>query len=329
VAVVEAVVVVEVAVGGDRMRGLGRLFAVVLVVAGLLVRPVQAATPQSTYATPDAAVTALVAALKTHNPTAIGAVLGPGSEALVSSGDRVKDRQENQRFLDAYAEHHALVADGTDQMVLHVGQNDWPMPIPLVQHNGRWHFDSHEGAQQIVDRRIGRNEIAAIRVCLAYVDAQKAYFDLFKQATGAGAYAQRLVSTPGNYDGLYWPSVTGIPESPLTPLLESAVDEGYPGEVAAGKSVPYQGYFYRVLTRQGTSAPGGARSYIQNGKMVGGFALLAWPAIYGASGVMTFIVNQDGVVFQDDLGRDTAARAARITAFDPGLDWTRIDVSRQ
>ena len=264
-----------------------------------------------------------------HDPAAIGSILGPGSEALVRSGDPVKDRQENQHFLDNYAAQHTLVAAGADRMVLHIGKNDWPMPIPLVRRNGLWRFDSGSGAQEVVNRRIGRNEIAAIRFCLAYVDAQKAYFDLFKQATGSGAYAQRLVSTAGNYDGLYWPSVAGIPESPLTPVVASAVEEGYPGQAEAGKAVPYQGYFYRILTRQGASAPGGTKSYMQGKKMVDGFALIAWPAIYGAGGIMTFIVDQDGVVFQDDLGHNTAKRAAAITAFDPGLDWARIDVSGQ
>jgi hypothetical protein len=275
---------------------------------------------------PDDAVAALVGALQSDDREALANVLGPGSEKLVRSGDPVKDHQEAQRFLDAYGERHTLVPEGQDRISLHVGANDWPLPIPLVRHEGEWVFESHEGAQEIVDRRIGRNEIAAIRFALAYVDAQHAYFDLFKEVTGKGRYAMRLVSTPGNYDGLYWPSNPGIPESPLGPLVQSAVEEGYPGQTEAGKQIPYQGYYYRVLTGQGPDAPGGAKSYMQDGLMTGGFGLIAWPATYGASGIMTFVVDQDGVVFQRDLGAETGTRAAAIKSFDPRLDWARVVV---
>ena len=285
-------------------------------------RPAQAA-----FATADEAVSALVDALQRHDRVAVAKILGPGSEALLQSGDATKDDQERRRFLDAFAAHHTLSADGTDRMTLQIGPDNWPMPIPLVQRNGMWRFDSREGAQEIVNRRIGRNEIAAIRFCLAYVDAQRAYFDLFKQATGVGVYARLLVSTPGNYDGLYWPSAAGVPESPLTPLVQSAIEEGYPDQIESGKRVPYQGYFYRILTAQGADAAGGSKSYIQDGKLTAGFALVAWPATYGASGVMTFIVNQDSVVFQDDLGPDTAARVPAIKAFDPSLDWATVTIS--
>jgi hypothetical protein len=315
---------------GDRMVRTIRLVAQAVAVIGALASaPTLAAAPQPGFNSPDEAVAALVQALQSRDPASVGTVLGPGSEALVRSGDPVKDHQEAQTFLDAYAAHHALAPDGPARMVLHVGTNDWPMPIPLVEQNGAWRFDSHAGAQQIIDRRIGRNEIAAIRFCLAYVDAQKAYFDLFQQVTGAGTYAQRLVSTSGNYDGLYWPSAADIPDSPLAALVASAVQEGYPGEIEAGKPVPYEGYYYRILTAQGPNAPGGSRSYLRGGRMVEGFGLIAWPATYGASGIMTFIVDQDGIVFQQDLGRNTTARSASIKAFDSGLEWTRVDVGTQ
>ncbi|MBN9560014.1 MAG: DUF2950 domain-containing protein [Alphaproteobacteria bacterium] len=271
----------------------------------------------------------MVGALRSDDREALANVLGPGSENLVHSGDPVKDHQEAQRFLDAYGERHTLVPEGQDRISLHVGANDWPLPIPLVRHDGKWVFESHEGAQEIVDRRIGRNEIAAIRFALAYVDAQRAYFDLFKDVTGKGRYAMRLASTPGNYDGLYWPPNPGIPESPFGPLVQSAVEEGYPGQVEAGKQIPYQGYYYRVLTGQGPNSPGGARSYMHGGLMTGGFGLIAWPATYDASGIMTFVVDQDGVVFQRDLGADTGARASAIKSFDPGLDWTRVVVGSE
>lgn len=308
--------------------GRGTRRACAVAIAMLLAQgPVHgASSPARSFSSPDDAVAALVAALQMHDPAKVEAVLGPGSENLVRSGDPVKDREESDHFLAAYAQHHALSPDG-DQMVLHVGADDWPLPIPLVQRSGAWHFDSREGAQAIIDRRIGRNEAAAIRFCLTYVDAQKAYFDLLKEATGSGAYAQRLVSTAGNYDGLYWPPVAGIPESPLTSLVQSAVAEGYPGEIEAGHPIPYQGYFFRILTAQGADAPGGAKSYLRDGKLVGGFALLARPAVYGASGVMTFIVDQDGIVFQRDLGPGTQKQVQAIKAFDPSLAWARVDVN--
>ncbi len=288
--------------------------------------PPASSTEQTGFKTPDDAVAALVGALQSDDREALANVLGPGSENLVRSGDPVKDHQEAQRFLDAYAEHHTLIPEGQDRLSLHVGANDWPLPIPLVRRDGGWAFELQAGAQEIVDRRIGRNEIAAIRFALAYVDAQRAYFDLFKEVTGKGRYAMRLASTPGNYDGLYWPSETGIPESPLGPLVQSAVEEGYPGQVEAGKRIPYQGYYYRVLTAQGPNAPGGAKSYMQGNLMTGGFGLIAWPATYGASGIMTFVVNQAGVVFQRDLGAETGTHAAAIRSFDPGLDWARVVV---
>jgi hypothetical protein len=291
--------------------------------------PAQAAesAAQATYATPEDAVAALIAAMQTKDPAAIRRVLGPGSEALTRSGDPVQDAEEHTKFLAEYAAKHELAPAGNDGMTLEVGPHDWPLPIPLVRTNGAWHFDSRAGAQELVDRRIGRNEIAAIRVCLAYVDAQQAYFDLFKEYRGTGAYAQLLVSTRGNYDGLYWPPAPGIPESPFGPLVAQAVAEGYPGELEAGKPVPYQGYFYRILKGQGPSAPGGTKSYVHNGRMTGGFALIAWPATYEASGIMTFIVNQDGVVFQKDLGPETRNRAAAIQRFDPDITWARVEVT--
>ena len=291
-----------------------------------LTVPLASAAEQSGFKTPDNAVVALVGALQGDDREALARVLGPGSENLVHSGDPVKDRQEAQRFLDAYGQRHTLVPEGQDRISLRVGADDWPLPIPLVHRNGEWVFDSHEGAQEIVDRRIGRNEIAAIRFALAYVDAQHAYFDLFRDVTGKGRYAMRLVSSPGNYDGLYWPSEPGIPESPLGPLVQSAVEEGYPGHVEARKQIPYQGYYYRVLTGQGPNADGGAKSYMQGGLMTGGFGLIAWPATYGASGIMTFVVDQAGVVFQRDMGAETVERVPAIKSFDPGLDWARVVV---
>jgi Protein of unknown function (DUF2950) len=284
--------------------------------------PPQASAPAigQTYASPEEAVGALVATLRNANPEALRELLGPGSEKLLSSGDQYSDAAERQKFLAAYDESNKLAAAVPDRAILQVGINDWPLPIPLVQADGRWHFDSQAGAQELVDRRIGRNEIAAIRTSLAYVDAQKEYFAL------TGQYAQRLASSPGNHDGLYWPAADGEPESPLAPLMAQAQEEGYPGERVAGKPLPYQGYFFRVLTGQGPSAADGARNYFSGGRMAKGFALIAWPASYGASGIMSFIVNQDGVVFQKDLGPSTAKIATNTKLFDPDLSWARVDV---
>jgi Protein of unknown function (DUF2950) len=214
-------------------------------------------------------------------------------------------------------------------MQLIVGENNWPLPIPIVARNGRWMFDTQAGADEIVDRRIGRNELAAIRTCLAFVDAQHDYFERMRQKTGTGVYADRLASTRGRQDGLYWPEESGVPESPLGPLVETAQAEGYPGVTAGGRRIPYQGYYFRILFAQGPNAPGGASDYRQAGRMTGGFALIAWPASYGASGIMTFLVNQDGTVFQKDLGHDTDRIAARIQRFDPDLSWALVDVKEQ
>ena len=185
---------------------------------------------------------------------------------------------------------------------LNVGPDDWPLPIPIVESNGRWTFDTKAGEQTIVDRRIGRHELRAIRTLLACVDAQHDYFDRAQQASGTGVYATHLFSTPGHQDGLYWPVAAGETESPLAPLVDAAQEAGYPGELVGGNLVPYEGYYFRILTAQGPSGDGGAKSYIQSGRMTGGFALVAWPARFEASGIMTFIIGPDGDVYQKDLG---------------------------
>jgi hypothetical protein len=284
-----------------------------------------AAPGRQTFVTADDAVTALIAALRENDTHALNMVLGPGSGKLINSGDHVTDDQSRSKFLASYDEKHQLVAEGANRMVLHVGPNDWPLPLPVAQADGRWHFDSQLGAQEIVDRRIGENEIAAIRTALAYVDAQKLYFSMASGASVA-EYAQRLISTPDQHDGLYWPAEVGEPDSPLAPLIAQAQDAGEPGEIVSGKQVPYQGYFYRIVKGQGANAPGGATDYVSNGRLTKGFGLVAWPARFGASGIMTFIVDQDGVVFQKDFGDQTDAIASKMKLFDPDLSWARVDV---
>jgi hypothetical protein len=289
----------------------------------------QAAPPTArSFATPEAAASALTDAMRHGDEAALGAVLGPGSAGLVHTGDRVSDEALWQRFLSAYDTKHSIMMDPLGRKVLIVGDNDWPLPIPIVQNNGQWRFDSRIGAQEIVDRRIGRNEIAAIRTVLAYVDAQKRYFALTKQK-GSGEYAQRLVSTPGRHDGLYWPAAAGEPESPLQPLVDQAVEEGYPGADMAHDPLHYQGYYYRILTAQGDDAPGGAVNYLVNGRMIRGFAMIAWPVTYGVSGIMTFEVGPDGIVFQKDLEEATASLAMQTQLFEPDLSWARVDLIQQ
>ena len=277
------------------------------------------ATGQS-YGSAEEAVTALVDALRAGDQKALQSVLGPASAGLISSGDKYSDAAEQQKFLAAYDERHELVSTAPDRKILQVGKDNWPLPMPLAQANGRWQFDLPAGAQELVDRRIGRNEIAAIRTSLAYIDAQKAFF-AFTGRNGQAEYAQRLL-----YDGLYWIPGEGEPDSPLEPLVAQARDEGYPVDRSAAAPRPYHGYLFRILTAQGADTPDGARNYIKNGRMTEGFALIAWPVSYGASGIMSFIVNQDGIVFQSDLGAQTAAIASRVNAFDPDISWAKVEV---
>jgi hypothetical protein len=303
--------------------------AAVLALCGLGSPDAVAAEKQTGFATADEAVGALVTALKANDVAALRRIFGPGSENLINSGDRFADQHRRDLFLTAFGEQHKLVASGDNRMVLDVGKNDWPMPIPLVKEAAAWHFDTAAGSQEIINRRIGRDEISAIRVALVYVDAQKDYFERAKEATGTGEYAQRLVSTAGKHDGLFWPAAAGELESPLAPLVDQAIDEGYPGELVSGKPIPYQGYYFRILKGQGDSAPGGAKEFLGGGKMTGGFALVAWPANYAVSGIMTFIVNQDGIVFQQDLGDRTPALAAAVSRFDPDESWARVDIAEK
>lgn len=282
-----------------------------------------AATGQ-TFATAEEAVVALVDAARANKLDALRAVLGPGSDKLLNSGDSVADSERRRKFVAAYDERHEIAAED-GRMIVKIGSDGWPLPIPLVQADGHWHFDTKAGAQELIDRWIGRNEIAAIRTCLAYVDAQKAFYALAGQ-NGQPQYAQRLLSSPGKYDGLYWPAAEGIPASPLEPLVAQAREEGYPVESGAQGPRPYQGYYFHILAGQGPNSPEGARSYIGNGRMTNGFALIAWPASYGVSGIMSFLVNQGGIVFQKDLGPQTATIAAATKLFDPDLSWARVEV---
>ncbi len=288
-----------------------------------------AALKQRGFASPDDAVTALVDALKANDTKALSAIFGPDSRDLVSSGDPVADKSRREKFVSLYQQKNRLEEVSADKVVLHVGDDDWPFPIPVVKRGDLWQFDPKEGREEILARRIGRNELSVIQVCLAYVDAQREYASKDRQGHGLLEYAQRFGSTPGKHDGLYWKAKEGEEESPLGPLAAKAVRGGYSGEKSGGKPIPYQGYYYKILKGQGKEAPGGAYSYLVNGKMIGGFAMVAYPARYGSSGVMTFIVNHDGIVYQKDLGKNTEATLAKMTLFNPDKTWKRVEVSAE
>ena len=294
----------------------------------LLAALLGAGTPcfgQQKFKSPEEAVDALVGAAKSGNVKAIIAVLGPEGRAVVSSGDPVADATIRQKFVSAYDAKHAIEMEGDGTQALIIGNDDWPFPIPLVNRAGEWRFDTKAGLDEILRRRIGRNELSAIQVCLAYVQAQNEYAALDPARLGRGVYAQRIVSRPGKKDGLYWPNAEGESPSPLGDLAAQASAEGYK---AGSAQIPYHGYYYRILTRQGASAVGGAYDYLVKGKMIGGFALIAFPAEYGNSGIMTFMVNQDGTVYQKDLGPKTAKLARRIDSFAPDATWTKVDASQ-
>jgi hypothetical protein len=279
------------------------------------------ALAQEQFTTPEEAVAALVDAARSGDRKAILAVLGSEGRAIVSSGDPVADKNVREEFVSAYDAKHAIEAEGNGTQTLILGEDDWPFPIPLINNAGRWQFDTAAGRDEILRRRVGRNELSAIQVNLAYVQAQNEYAALDPAGLGRGVYARRIVSRKGKKDGLYWPTAEDEPPSPLGELAAAASTEGYK---AGTKPMPYHGYYYRILTRQGAGAPGGAYDYIVKDKMKGGFALIASPAEYGNSGIMTFMVNHDGKVFQKDLGPKTAKLAGRIDAFAPDETWTEV-----
>jgi Protein of unknown function (DUF2950) len=287
--------------------------------AAVLALAMASANGQQSFKTADEAVGALMSAAKTGDRQAVLSVLGRDGADIVSSGDRVADASARNRVIEAYDDKHQVVMEGTDKAVLILGREDWPFPIPLMRKDGSWRFDTAAGREEILYRRVGRNELSAIQACLAYVDAQQEYAE--RGIAGNGVYAQRIVSQPGNKDGLYWPAQSGEDESPLGELAASAAAEGYR---VGQQRAPYHGYYYKVLTRQGPNAPGGALDYTVRGRMIGGFALVAYPAEYRNSGVMTFLINHRGDVYEKDLGPNTARIAASMTAFNPDNTWRRV-----
>jgi len=299
-----------------------RLHRAVLPAIMALALAGSAAQAQKSFSSPEDAATALATAAKSGSGSAILKVLGRDAEDIVSSGDEVADAETLKRFTTAYDARHSIKADGDKKATLILGNDDFPFPIPLYKTRSGWEFDTAEGGREILYRRIGRNELDAIQTCLAYVDAQNDYAEKDRGA-GAGVYAQRFVSRSGKKDGLFWRD--GGEPSPLGEFAAQASGEGYELE---GKGAPYHGYYFRILKAQGSDAPGGALNYVVKGNMIGGFALIAWPAEYGNSGVMTFLVNHAGVVYQKDLGRRTDFVAKRLILFDPDQTWKKVDAAK-
>ncbi|MEG6508632.1 DUF2950 domain-containing protein [Methyloligella sp. 2.7D] len=281
------------------------------------------ALAQEKFDSPEAAADALVSAAKQADRKAVLDILGPDGRDVVQSGDKVADRNARDAFIAGYEKKHSMHYEGDDTSILIIGEDSWPFPIPIVKKDGEWEFDSAAGLDEILLRRIGRNELSAIQASLAYVAAQNDYAALDIDGKAPPPYAQFLMSAPGKKDGLYWATKDGETPSPLGALFADASAEGYEfGE----EPKPYHGYYYCILTSQGPDAEGGAYDYVVDGRMIGGFALLAYPAAYGNSGIMTFMVNHDGVVFQKDLGEDTDALADKIESFDPDTSWTKVDL---
>jgi hypothetical protein len=297
-----------------------RVFPAAIAIFAMVCLVVPEARAQQRYASPDEAASALAAAVKSGARRDMLRVLGSGGDDIISSGDEVADAESRARFTTAYDARHSIKLDGDKKAVVILGNDDFPFPIPVMKKKAGWEFDTAAGRLEILYRRIGRNELDAIQTCLAFVDAQNEYAEK-DRGQGAGVYAQRIVSSTGNKDGLYWPG----DDSPLGELAAQASAEGY--KVGEGP-IPYHGYYYRILTQQGPNVPGGTLSYVVKGKMIGGFALLAYPAEYGNSGVVTFLVNHSGVVYQKDLGNSTVALVKRMNFFDPDQTWKKVDAAK-
>ena len=280
----------------------------------------KSAAGPAVFASPQEGVDALIAAVRADDAKKLASLFGPGHKDLIDSGDPVADRQSRERFIGWYDAKHSIKMDGEDKAILVVSDDDWPMPIPLVKKANGWSFDAAAGEHEILARRIGRNELDAIQVCLAFIDMERDYAAVDRDGNGYLEYARRWISSPGKHDGLYWPTKEGEPPSPGGPLLAEASVQ-YAGKTGP---TPYHGYFYRILTAQGKNAPGGARNYVVQGKLMGGVALIAYPAKYRSSGVKTFMCNTDGVVYEKDLGSETAATASKISAFDPDKTWEKV-----
>jgi hypothetical protein len=307
----------EFGMNGIIWANLLKVAGVAALLAGIFsIRSVAQQAGQKTFPTAQAASQALVDAVKSNDESTMLQVLGPDGKDIISSGDEVEDAQNRSNFAMRYQEMHRLVKEPNGTTTLYVGSHNWPLPIPLVNKGGTWYFDSTTAKMEILYRRVGRNEISTIRTSQELVAAEKEY-----ATSHNGEYAQKILSDPGQQNGLYWKADNGQPQSPIGPLVASAVAEGYSEKKEGAAATPYRGYLYGVLTQQGSRAPGGAKSYVVNGKMTGGFAFIAFAAEYTSSGVMTFIICPDGVVFRKDLGPNTQKIAKAMKSFNPDSSW--------
>lgn len=308
----------------DRQHLLKLATVAVLVVAGLGFGARSMAQPagQRTFDSPAAAVNAFFAAVRSNDEQALHAILGPDSNRIISSGDAGEDADNRANFVRKYDQMHRLAKEPDGTQTLYVGAENWPMPIPIAQSGHGWYFDTAAGKREILYRRIGRNEISAIRVLEELVAAQKEYLPTYH------AYARRIFSTAGTHDGLYWNAAGAEARSPIGPLVARAVATGDASEHRNVTPIPYRGYYYHMLTSQGSHAPGGAHSYLANGKMTG-FAFVAYPAEYRSSGVMTFIVGTDGIVYQKDLGKSSGEIGRAMSAYDPDHSWPRAEAQAE
>jgi hypothetical protein len=303
---------------------LPKLAAVAILLAACFPARSMAQQPgQKTFSSPEDASNALVTAAQSNDEKMMLDILGADGKQIVSSGDDVEDAQSRANFVQRYQEMHRLVKEPDRTTVLYIGAENWPTPIPLLNRGNAWYFDTQAGKKEILFRRIGRNEISTISVCQELVAAQKEYY-----STQHNQYAQEIFSDEGQHNGLYWKAADGEPQSPIGPLVASAVAKGY-AKSPDGAPTPYRGYYYLILKRQGKNGPGGAKSYIANGKMTEGFAFVAYPAEYGSSGVMTFIVNEDGGVYQKDLGKRTDVLAKAMKEYNPNSSWQKAEEQQE
>jgi hypothetical protein len=307
----------------SRWASLSELAVAAILIAGCFPAPfVAQQRGQKTFSSPEDASSALITAAQNNDDKAMLDILGPDAKQIVSSGDEAEDAQNRANIVQRYQEMHRLVKEPDGTVTVYIGAANWPLPIPIVNTGNSWYFDTEAGKKEILYRRIGRNEMSAIRVCQQLVAAEKEYYSAENQ------YAQKIFSDEGQHDGLYWKAAAGEPESPIGPLVAAAVAEGY-AESRVGPATPYRGYYYHVLTRQGKDGPGGAKSYIVDAKMTKGFAFVAYPAEYRSSGVMTFMVSEDGVVYQKDLGKKTDDLAKAIKAYNPDPRWSKVQVPQE
>jgi hypothetical protein len=306
----------------QRLYDLVVVFAVALIFLGSYQK---ADAQQRTFKSSEEAVKSLMDAVRSNNTKELLAIFGTEGKEIISSGDEVADKAGSERFVKDYDEMNKLEKETDNKVILVVGNHEWPFPVPIVKKGETWVFDTKAGKEELLNRRIGRNELNTIQTCLAIVDAQREYAMKDRDSDKLLEYAQNFWSTPGKKDGLYWEAKQGEEQSPFGPFAARAVQAGYTPKKPGDKPVPYHGYFYKILKAQGKNAPGGAYDYVVRGKMIGGFALVAYPAEYGASGIMTFIVNHDGVVYQKDLGKETGKIAQAMTKFDPDKTWKNVE----